>query len=110
MADNGDKDKTTDRRGALGMLVGVGSAAYAAALVIPGYRYLEGSRGSGGEAKERWARVARLEKLPDGKPERVKVIGESRDAFTVARGQTLGSVWLHRTGDTVRALSAECPH
>lgn len=101
-----------DRRKALGAIVGVGSLAYAGSLAVPGYTYL-----AGGPAKERaaagaeqWTRVAELDKLIDGKPTRVKIVGETQDAFTVTRGQTLGSVWLHRTGDAVRALSAECPH
>lgn len=100
----------TDRRGALGALVGVGSLAYAGALAAPGYRYLTGGGAAQQPSKESWKRVAKLDQLKEGAPERVKVVGETRDAFTISRNQTLGSVWLHREGDTVRALSAECPH
>ncbi len=113
MADEGKEDEGTDRRGALSVLVGVGSVAYAGALAVPGFQYLNGSGPappSSSGSKEHWKRITQLETLGEGKPERVKIVGETRDAFTLTRGQTLGSVWLQRTGDTVRALSSECPH
>ncbi len=111
-------DATTDRRGALSVLVGVGSLAYAGALAVPGVRFLtDTGTGDAGDARtgdggahERFRRIAKLAELPEGTPERVKIVGDTRDAFTVTRGQTLGSVWLLRSGDSVRALSAECPH
>jgi len=98
------------RRGALGTLVVVGSAAYAGALAIPGYGFIAGEADRLSTSGERWLRVAPLESLPDGAPVRVKARGDARDAFTVAHDQTLGSVWLTRSGESVRALSAECPH
>ena len=101
------------RRGALRMLVAAGSAVYAGALAVPALRYL-GSTGpegaSGGGGKERWMRVAPLNSLPEKTPTRVKVSGDERDAFTITRNKTLGSVWLQRSGDKVTAMSAECPH
>jgi menaquinol-cytochrome c reductase iron-sulfur subunit len=97
------------RRGALTLLFGLGTAAYAGALLVPACGYLAGGTAAAGE-KERWTRVAKLSQLGEGVPERVKVIGEQRDAFTLSTGQTLGSVWLIKTGEAVRALSAECPH
>ena len=104
------KTPETDRRGALGTLIGVGSLAYAGGLAVPAFQYLNDTGGEGQTGAEQWKRVAKLDQLPDGKPERVKIVGETRDAFTVSRGQTLGSVWLQRSGDVVRAMSAECPH
>lgn len=104
------KETSTDRRGALGVLVGVGSLAYAGALAGPGYRYLTGGGAGQEPSRESWKRVAKVDQLRDGAPERVKVVGETRDAFTISRNQTLGSVWLQRSGDSVRAFSAECPH
>jgi cytochrome b6-f complex iron-sulfur subunit/menaquinol-cytochrome c reductase iron-sulfur subunit len=85
-----------------------GGALYAGGLAVPAYRFMstEGSGPSG----ERWFRLAKLSSLAEGKPTRVRIVGEHKDAFTVARGQILGSVWLTRKGDEVRALSAICPH
>src|SRR5262245_24157815 len=96
------------RRGLLVALCGVGSAAYGAALLGPAVPFLSSGRASGGG--ERWIRVAQLERLKEGAPERVRIVGDEHDAFTVTRDKTLGSVWLSRKGDTVSALSAECPH
>src|SRR5262249_61672744 len=48
--------------------------------------------------------------LADGEHSRFAVIGDQRDAFTVTRDHMLGSVWVMRKGDTVRAFSATCPH
>jgi cytochrome b6-f complex iron-sulfur subunit/menaquinol-cytochrome c reductase iron-sulfur subunit len=90
-------------------LVVLGSAAYAGALVVPGVGFVAGEAKKGARG-ERWMRVAELSALPEGAPTRVKVMGELRDAFTVSANVTLGSVWLMRSGDSVRALSAECPH
>jgi cytochrome b6-f complex iron-sulfur subunit/menaquinol-cytochrome c reductase iron-sulfur subunit len=89
------------------LVIGTG-AVYSAALVGPAYRYLDVPETTGG--RERWIRVARLDSLPQGTATRVQVIGEQRDAFTVTRGQVLGSVWVERRDGGVRALSAECPH
>lgn len=95
------------RRGVLKGLVVMGSAAYAGALAIPGYRFLSPDEGAMKDAT--WVRVAPLESVEDDKPLRVKIVGDDKDAFTVARG-TLGSVWLIRKGQELSALSAECPH
>lgn len=106
----GGSEADAGRRRALGMLIGAGSVAYAGAVAVPGYAYLTGDDATPASPTQSWKRVAQLERLPDGKPERVRILGETRDAFTVTRGQTLGSVWLERSGERVRALSAECPH
>lgn len=101
------------RRGALKTLAVVGGCAYAGALVVPSLPFLA-SRPSGpkdrGDGEGTWLRVAKLDGLKEGKPERVKLKGDQRDAFTVTKNQTIGSVWLTKLGDTVTALSAECPH
>lgn len=98
------------RRSALRTLVAAGSAVYAGALAVPALRYLNSTAKGEGSGKERWKRVAPLNSLPDKKLVRVQVKGDVRDAFTISRNQTLGSVWVKREGDKVRALSAECPH
>ncbi|MCA9623828.1 MAG: Rieske (2Fe-2S) protein [Myxococcales bacterium] len=98
-----------ERRGALKTLAVVGGAAYAGVLAIPGIAFLMPVE-QGGGGTERWFRVAQLDSLPEGKPQRFKLKGDLRDAFTVAKDQTIGSVWLTRNGKEVQALSAECPH
>jgi menaquinol-cytochrome c reductase iron-sulfur subunit len=107
--DKDNKPSDPSRRGTLGTLVVVGSAAYAGALAVPGYAFVAGESGKG-PSGERWLRVAEVKSLVDGSPTRVKVQGDMRDAFTVTKNMTLGSVWMLRTGDTVRVLTAECPH
>jgi cytochrome b6-f complex iron-sulfur subunit/menaquinol-cytochrome c reductase iron-sulfur subunit len=99
------------RRGALRTIVVLGSLAYVGALAIPASRFATAPLGEGGGAgKARWVRVGRLEDLPQGEPRRLQVIGDERDAFTLAKDQRLGSVWVVREGDKVRAMSAICPH
>ncbi len=96
------------RRRVLGVLVGAGSAAYAGALAWPATRFLTPAEAPRAEAA--FVRVVRLDALEEAVPVRVRVRGDRRDAFTVTRELTLGSVWLRRTGNDVTALSAECPH
>ncbi|MBK8251885.1 MAG: Rieske (2Fe-2S) protein [Polyangiaceae bacterium] len=96
------------RRGALKVLVTAGSIAYAGALAAVGASFATST--VGGETRERWLRAARLADLPEGEPRRVPMIGDARDAFTVTPAEQLGSVWLLRKGNDVKALSATCPH
>lgn len=99
------------RRGALRALVAIGSLAYAGALAVPAVQFVTGpATSAGGGGKARWVRVGRLEDLPQGEPRRMQVIGDERDAFTLVKDELLGSVWLLREGDKVRAMSATCPH
>lgn len=99
------------RRGTLRLLIGAGTAAYAAALAVPGYRFVaDGSTAARAGAADAWVRVFKLSALPEGTPTRVALVADERDAFTVTRDQRVGSVWLLRIGGTVRALSATCPH
>ncbi|WP_437734698.1 ubiquinol-cytochrome c reductase iron-sulfur subunit [Sorangium sp. So ce1335] len=101
-----------ERRGALKALVAIGGLAYAGALAAPAATFLAGPAAAGGSAggRERWVRVGRLDDLPPGEPRRLKVIGEERDAFTVAKDQMLGAIWVIREGEKIRAMSASCPH
>lgn len=96
------------RRGALRVLVTAGSIAYAGALAGVGAGFVTST---GGEAsRERWLRAVRLDDLVEGEPRRVVLAGDTRDAFTLTPAEPLGSVWLVRKGNDVRALSATCPH
>ena len=100
-----------ERRGALRTLVMIGGLAYAGALAAPAARFVTGpAEGGGGAGQPRWIRVARLGDLPQGEPKRLQVVGDERDAFTRVKDQILGSVWVVREGEKVRALSAICPH
>jgi nitrite reductase/ring-hydroxylating ferredoxin subunit len=80
--------------------------------VIPAARFATApaSGGEAGAGKARWMRVGRLDDLRQGDPRRLQVVGDERDAFTLVRDQLLGSVWIVREGDKVRAMSATCPH
>jgi menaquinol-cytochrome c reductase iron-sulfur subunit len=97
-----------ERRRTLELLVAAGSAVYAGSLVVPAARFLAPTAGA--DEQGRWIRVAKLDAVKEGQPTRVQLRGEQRDAFTVTADVTLGSVWLTRHGNDVRALSAECPH
>lgn len=100
-----------ERRTALRALVTIGSLAYAGALAAPAAGFVTATNGDAGQGRARWVRVGRLADLsPGGAPRRMQVIGDERDAFTITRGQMLGSVWVVREGDRVRAMSATCPH
>ena len=98
-----------DRRGAIRLLVGAGGLAWAGALAVPAARFLIPAAGNGG-GRARWIRVARLADLPPGEPRRLAVTGSVRDAFSVSADERLGSVWVAREGERVRAFSAACPH
>ena len=99
----------SSRRRALTTFVSAGSAVYAAALLVPAYRFIDQPiRRSSQDAP--FFRIARLDGLREGKPVAFKVRGDQQDAYTITRNQTLGAVWLQRKGQTVRAMTAECPH
>jgi len=101
---------TEERRGALRLLVTLGGIAYAGSIAVPGASFAVAPAEGHGASGARWFKIGRLADLPEGEPRRVPVIGDQRDAFTVSRDQLLGSVWVMRKGDTVRAFSATCPH
>ena len=69
-----------------------------------------GTAEEGGGGAERWVRTVRLDTLRDGEPRKVSIVADEHDAWMVARNVELGTVWLVRRGDAVRALSAVCPH
>jgi cytochrome b6-f complex iron-sulfur subunit/menaquinol-cytochrome c reductase iron-sulfur subunit len=104
-----ERGQTTNRRGALKALAVASGAIYAGALIVPAARMLAPSSG-GGAGKARWIRVGRLADVKPDEPKRVVVIADEKDAYTITRDQLLGSLWLVRKGDEVKALSAVCPH
>jgi quinol---cytochrome c reductase iron-sulfur subunit, bacillus type len=95
---------------ALRRLVILGGLAYAGALAAPAACFLGASASAAGGGGARWIRVARLAEIAEGAPRRLPIVADQRDAFTLTRGELLGSIWITRSGDAVRALSAVCPH
>jgi menaquinol-cytochrome c reductase iron-sulfur subunit len=91
-------------------LVILGGLAYAGALAAPAARFLAAPAEVTSGCSARWVRVARLVEIPEGEPHRLQIIADQRDAFTLTRDELLGSIWVIRRGDAVRALSAVCPH
>lgn len=91
------------------MATAVGACAVAAAAAGPSVALVLApvftKRGEG-----RWVKTVKLDQLEDGKPRRVAIVDDRHDAWTVERHVELGSVWLVRTGDSVVAFSAVCPH
>ncbi len=107
------KPENAGRRRALKAIVALGSAAWAAALLVPGISYLlhplKRRRGDAGG----WWPVADVEAVPaeNAMPVAVPVVGEVVDAWTRSPQQRLGTVWLRKKGEgQVLALQAECPH
>lgn len=98
----------TSRR-TLAIATAVGACAVAAAVGGPAIALVIAplrTKGGGG----RWVRTVRLEQLREGEPQRVAIVEDRKDAWTVERNVELGSVWLVRHRDHVNAFSAVCPH
>lgn len=98
-----------ERRGAIRALITLGGLAWAGALTVPAAAFLAPPAGEGA-GRERWIRVGRLADVPKDEPKRLQVTGDALDAFTLTRGERLGSIWVLRSGDGVRALASTCPH
>ena len=99
---------TTGRR-SLAIATALGACALAAAAGGPAIALALAplqAKKSGG----RWVRTVKLDQLEEGKPRRVAIVDDRKDAWTVERGVELGSVWLVRQGDKVAAFSSVCPH
>jgi nitrite reductase/ring-hydroxylating ferredoxin subunit len=83
------------------------AAMVAAAASAP---HLPGRRAGGDDG---WRTVARWDELAVDTPLQAHVMGAEVDAWSVTPDRRLGTVWLLRSGDgtdTLRALSAVCPH
>lgn len=107
----------SDRRTALKVISTGAVAATAAVVATPGL----GLMGSpavvdprperpGAASSDGWFRWGPLTSLHEGEPVQAVIRGDEVDAWSVAPDRRLGAVWLVRTGDAVRAMSAECPH
>jgi len=103
-----DADETDGgRRRVLAILATGCGAAAAGAVGAPALRMMAPRAGASAAT---WVRAGRLDALRDGEPKRVALVGDVRDAWTLARAQELGTAWLVRRGDAVVAYSAVCPH
>ena len=98
----------TDRRNLLKVVLASGAAALCASALAPPIAYVVAKRGGAGG--EKWVKTVRLDQLPEGRPRKVKIISDVRDAWKLEKDSELGAVWLVRNGDKVRALSVVCPH
>jgi menaquinol-cytochrome c reductase iron-sulfur subunit len=105
---HGEKDE--GRRRTLKVLVGATSCAFASALAAPAVIFVTAPTRTGAAAKGRWVKTVRFDTLKDREPLKVPVVADQRDAWTLTKDVELGSVWLIRNGDEVRALSTTCPH
>jgi len=103
-----------DRRGFIASVVALGSAAVA--LLVPAVTavaaFCHPVRQKGGARK--LVKVADLTALSeDGTPQMFPVVMDKTDAWARATNQTVGSVYLRRTGNKekpVLALQVVCPH
>lgn len=100
------------RRGFLATLTGVLGALVGGMAALPGLAFLLGPwRARGPDAEDATIRVAGADEIKPGRPLRVNVYGQQRDAWTRVARARLGSAWLVRTPEgRVRAFSTVCPH
>lgn len=99
----------TDRRALLKVVLASGAAALCAAAVAPPIAFVV-APARGGAGGSRWVKTVKLAQLPEGRPRKVKIVSDERDAWKLEKDAELGAVWLIRNGDAVRALSVVCPH
>lgn len=109
----------SDRRTVLKVVVGVAGAATAGVAAVPvaGFvvapAHTPSPLASRGGSSDGWSTVARFDDLAVGQHVQVPVVGAEVDAWSASPDRRLGAVWLFRGGegaDTLRALSAVCPH
>lgn len=104
-------EQSQSRRSFLSMLSGLGAAAIGLLLAIPGVSYIaDPLRRIGGSKKGRWVSIGGLDGMPKGRPLQLPVIGDQDDAWTRSKAVRLGTIWVRREGDQVKAWNAECPH
>lgn len=105
-----------DRRTFLDRAASLIHAVIAACAVIPGVRFLVGTR-RGREGDAAFVRTIRLRDLPSGAPARVKIRMAEWDAYIHHPPGPVGAVWLLRESDEaleaapkVRCWQTICPH
>jgi menaquinol-cytochrome c reductase iron-sulfur subunit len=99
------------RRKVLGVLAAAGGCAIAAGAGAPAMALVLAPAGAAGASGGgRWVRTVQKSSLKEGEAQRVAIVSERRDAWSVERDVVLGSVWLVLRGDALQAFSAVCPH
>jgi Rieske Fe-S protein len=104
---------TEERRGFLKAVTGVFAAIMGALAVIPGLAFLahpvRRETVTGGDEP---LPVGAGDSVKPGKPVRVAVVGDRRDAWLKLSRVKLGTCWLVRAheGGPVKAYSTVCPH
>ncbi len=88
----------------------IGACALGVATVGPAIQLALAPLSAAQRRGVRWVRTVKRDQLEEGEPRRVAIIDDRHDAWTVEKNVELGSVWLVRRGDEVRALSSVCPH
>ncbi len=105
-----------NRRTLLKWLSGMLGSFSAAAIAVPGGRFLADALRPGRRDKAIVQRVARLKDLVPGRPKQVAVTGSRRDAWTLYPDEIIGRVWLVLEKDSpadkpqVSAFTSVCPH
>lgn len=89
-----------------GLSVGLGAVVAAPALVYIGYP-LGHTTVSGADG---FVKVGKLEAFKQGQPTKVDVFADKRDAWNRIIKVKVGSAWVVREGDKLRAYSTVCPH
>jgi menaquinol-cytochrome c reductase iron-sulfur subunit len=104
--------KSDPRRKFLKQLTGGISAVMGAVAAIPGLGFLAHPlRKETVTGADEPLRVATKDQVEPGKPTRVNVVGQTRDAWLRSDSVKLGACWLVRKpGGDVRAFSTVCPH
>ena len=100
------------RRNFLKLLTGGISTAIGAIALIPGLGFLASPlRKETVSGTDEPLRVASQGDVKPGRPTRVNVIGQTKDAWLRLDSVKLGACWLIRSpADDVRAFSTVCPH
>jgi nitrite reductase/ring-hydroxylating ferredoxin subunit len=81
----------------------VGAPVCAAVRLVTAPVFAEGTGG-------KFYPLATLDSLPEGKPQKVSIVDDKKDAWTTLPQQKIGSLFLRRVGDVVQAFHSLCPH
>ena len=94
-----------ERRSVLGVLIGAATAGLALVYAIPAAMYLRVKRTDTALESD----LGPVDALPDRVPVRLPVLAERADAWSRTH-DAVGSVFVVRSGNDVRALDSACPH
>jgi len=107
-------DHSPQRRTFLKAMAWILDGAIALALAIPAFRFVAEPLRRRRELRG-FIRVGLLDSIPKGRPTRVVVSADRRDAYVHFLPGPVGQVWLSRETDSggeprVRCLQSICPH